>query len=203
MVWTGRPAPRRASTGASKAALFQEWPPTKTRVKSSPSRQSSSAAWRRARWFLRGSWLPTARTMGRVPMASRSWAWRRAVSLGVSAWTGRGMQADVGAGQSGAGQHGPPAPILQLGRPGDGGDAVHVGGGRQIVGEPEGHALGGGLGGHDRNAIEADQSGRRPREPGEGLIARGLVQLGRQFGDQVGAPPWHEDAVVRRIRVIG
>ena len=132
-----------------------------------PSRHSSSAAWSRARWFLRGSWLPTARTMGRVPMASRSWAWRRAASLGTCR---RGRAGERSECRGRAGRRRPAwsanPDTRQLGRRGDGGDAVHVGGGGQIVRRKSWTSQAPSSRRPSRDAIEPDQARSATRRTG-------------------------------------
>jgi hypothetical protein len=72
-----------------------EFRPQRPRLNRIPSRQSSSAAWSTARWFLRGSWLPTHKKIGRSATRRRRRADSRAAAVGWGAWTGRGEGGDV------------------------------------------------------------------------------------------------------------
>ena len=103
---------------AENASLFQELPPTKLRLNARPSRHSSSAACSTARWFLRGSWLPTTSTSGRSSDEEPRRAPRRGPrSVGSCALDGQRQRGDGRPGQADRGQHRPPAASTPWPRP--------------------------------------------------------------------------------------
>ena len=55
-----------------------------------PARQAVSAACSRATWFLRGSWVPTHSSSGRLPTRKRARARAQSASVGTTRSVGSG-----------------------------------------------------------------------------------------------------------------
>ncbi len=158
------------------------------------SRQSCSAAWRRARWFLRGSRLPTLRTSETAGPRRPPGRWWRPWSGGLwtgglwsaGLWTGglggEGAFDDGGAGQALGGQGGPKALELGGGGGADAGDAAGVFEDAEVAGEALGVDRGDQVGADDGHAVVADGHHRVARvlgqggQPLAGLGGRGLQQ---------------------------
>ncbi len=146
MVWTGRPAPRRASTAGVEGGAVPGVAAHEDQGEEQSFSPEQFGGVEEGQVVFAGFVAADGEDDGQGADGEQVVGLAQGGVAGGVGVDGQGDAGDVGAGQSGTGQHGAPAPILQLGGPADGGDAVDVGGGRQVVGEPDGHALGGGLG---------------------------------------------------------
>ncbi len=159
-----------------------------------PSRQSSSAACRTARWFFRGfvaadhqDHRQISRQQPVRASCRRRWVLRRRLRRQHNG-------VDVRAGQAGTGQHGAPAAVLTGGALGDRHDGSGVSNGGQVAGETGNQPLVAGLCGGDRHQVVADDVERTARVPRQCLEPTGPIDLGGEFRQEVRAPPRHDDA---------